>query len=76
MRARGVRHVPPVGLRRPVGVRRQNAGAGVGGPARVAGVNDGDGGPARGQLVGQREPHQAAPGDGDVTVVPVHARAG
>jgi hypothetical protein len=59
-----------------MGIGRQDPGACIGGTTGIAGVDHGDGDPARRKLVGQREADQPAPGNGNVTVLSAHDRAG
>ena len=60
------RHLPPERLVGRMGLGRQDAGAGIGGPARVTGIDHGDPRATGGELVGRREPDQAATGDGHI----------
>ena len=63
---RPARQLPPERLVGRMGLGRQDARAGVCGPARVTGIDHGDLCATGGQLVRRREPDQAAAGDGHI----------
>jgi len=68
-------HLPPVPLVARVGVGRQNAGAGSGGPAGATGLDHGDLRATGGELVRRREPDQPSAGDGHIDGRGRHDRA-
>ncbi len=68
--------LPPEGLGGRMRVGRQNARAGIGGPSRMAGVDQGDLCPPADQFVGQRKADEPSPGDGHVTRLCAHDPAG
>ena len=63
---------PELGVGLVAGRGREDAGAGIGRPARVRGVDDGDRCAQAGQLVGEREADETGADHGHVVSMPVH----